>query len=39
MDLKNKILLNVIKELSKKMRNDNNQIEELLQKIHSLQML
>ncbi len=39
MDLNNKILLNVIKELSKKMRNDNIQIEELLHKIQSLQML
>ena len=39
MDLNNKILLNVIKELSKKMRNDNIQIEELLEKIRSLEML
>ncbi|MBN1291204.1 MAG: cyclic nucleotide-binding domain-containing protein [Candidatus Latescibacteria bacterium] len=38
-DLCNKIQLNIIKELSKKMRNDNEQIEELLQKIHSLEMI
>ena len=38
-DLCNKIQLNIIKELSKKMRSDNEQIEELLQKIHSLEMI
>ncbi len=39
MNLANKILLNVIRDLSKKMRKDNSQLEELLYRVRALDSL
>ncbi len=38
-NLANKILLNVIKDLSRKMRKDNTQLEELLYRVRALDSL